>query len=47
LEQRLLQSLEGEVSVWSLTIFLSENEADDWLIKDAAGFYHLHLGWSD
>ena len=47
LEQRLLQWLEGQVSVWRLTIFLSENEADDWLIQDAAGLYHLHLGWSD
>lgn len=47
LEQKLLQSLEGDVSVYRLTIFLSENEADDWLIRDAAGLYHLHLGWSD
>jgi len=47
LEQRLLQSLEGEASVCRLTIFLSENAADDWLIEDSAGLYHLHLGWSD
>lgn len=47
LEQRLLQSLEGTAAAFRLTIFFSENEADDWLIQDAAGLYHLHLGWSD
>lgn len=47
LEHRFLRSLEGAVSVYQLQIFLSENEADDWLIQDASGLYHLHLGWSD
>ena len=47
LETKIRESLTGEIRLWELTIFFSENEADDWLIEDSDGLYHLHLGWSD